>query len=78
MIIKDIGEFLTSVTKSRTDSVTHLVGSTWYQLDYIFTNNLVKSGYATVDTPMSTKEGLEGELSDHRPLVVNLYLNIQK
>ena len=76
--IKDIDTFLTSVTKARYDAKTTQAGETWYQLDYIFTNELVQCGYATVDAPTSTKEGLEGELSDHRPLVVNLYLNIQK
>ena len=78
VIIRDIGEHLTSVTKSRTDAPTHLVGSTWYQLDYIFTNNLVNCGYATAPIPTISIGGEDKELSDHRPLVVNLYLNVNK
>ena len=74
-VISNIGQYLTSVTKSRYDAKTHLVNSTWYQLDYIFTNTLVECGRAKVYTPTSTT--LEGELSDHRPLVVNLYMNIK-
>jgi len=80
-IIKDIGKFLTSVTKSRTDVLTHFNGQNWYQLDYVFTNDYVQCGYATVDTPTSAtitdENGEKRELSDHRPLVVNLYMNIQ-
>jgi endonuclease/exonuclease/phosphatase family metal-dependent hydrolase len=62
VIIKEVGEFLTSVTKSRNDAKTTMAGSTWYQVDYIFMNELenFKCGYATVHTPTSTKEGLEG------------------
>ena len=74
--IKELGEFLNSVTKARYDAKTTMGGSTWYQLDYIFTNALVKCGRAKVYTPTSTT--LEGELSDHRPLIVNLYMNINK
>jgi len=74
--IKELGAFLTSVTKARYDAKTTMAGSTWYQLDYIFTNTLVEYGRAKVYTP--TSKTLEGELSDHRPLVVNLYMNIQK
>ena len=75
-VISNIGQYLTSVTKSRYDAKTHLVNSTWYQLDYIFANALVECGRAKVYTPTSTT--LEGELSDHRPLIVNLYMNINK
>lgn len=82
VVIKEVGEFLTSVTKSRYDAKTTYNVSEetgeikWWRLDYIFTNSLLKCGRAKVYTPTSTT--LEGELSDHRPLVVNLYMNIQK
>ena len=74
-VISTISQYLTSVTKSRYDATTSMAGSTWYQLDYIFTNALVECGRAKVYTPTSTT--VEGELSDHRPLVVNLYMNIK-
>ena len=76
VVVKEVGEFLNSVTKARYDAKTTMGGSTWYQLDYIFINALVECGRAKVYTPTSTT--LEGELSDHRPLIVNLYMNINK
>ena len=73
--------FLNSVTKERYDAKTTYYTDDqgvehWVQLDYIFTNALVECGRAKVYTPTCTT--LEGELSDHRPLIVNLYMNINK
>ena len=81
VVVKEVGEFLNSVTKARYDAKSTYYtdmqgGDHWVQLDYIFTNALVECGRAKVYTPTSTS--LEGELSDHRPLVVNLYMNINK
>ena len=72
--LNEIGKFLTSTTAGRNANTHYL--DMWYQFDYIFRNEKFTQGYTAVGNPVDSDT--EQELSDHRPLVVNLYMNINK
>ena len=73
-MLNRIATFLTSTTAGRN---ANTIQNGTYQVDYVFVNSNFKHGYTAVKKQELTVGGTTVELSDHRPLVVNLYMNIK-